>query len=300
VLRDPDPFGLGRAKWHADAVEDLVLIGNAIGDMRSRQADGVPDAVPLWEPERVVWARDPSTGLHRYEVLTDDPERRITVDPVDVWHAAVGGRSGHRMGTGILQQYPTQLRIMAAVEDAQFVVMRSGRPVGVLSVDADMVPEELRDAKAAFIDGVNADGIAALVKAKFEPVSWNATDLALVPAREFGMRTAALITGVPAYMLGVPSSNRTYSNVESEWRNFVTLTLLRYVRALEDAWSKPFPRHTSVRYNVDSLFQAEALARWQTYALQASLGATSVEEIRQEETMGPMLGSPFPTTQEAP
>jgi len=294
VLRDPDPAGLGAAKWHADVVADLMLVGNAVGDMRARHVDGVPASVPLWEPERVGYDRDRSTGLHMYRVLTE-AGGTIALDPADVWHAAVGGRSGQRFGTGLLHQFAQQLRIMLAVESAQHVIMRSGQPVGVLSVDADMMPDELRDAKRAFIEGVQADGIAALVKAKFEPVSWNAQDLALVPAREYNLRAAALIVGVPGYMLGVPATTRVYSNVESEWRSFVSLTVNRYVRAIEDAWSRPFPRHTSIRYGVDELFRPEAEARWRTYTLQAQLGATSVEEIRQAERMGPPLGTAYPT-----
>lgn len=293
VLRDPDPAGLGSSKWHADVVADLMLVGNAIGDMRERHVDGVPVSVPLWEPERAGWSRGVD-GLHRYTVAGDSGSS-VTLDPADVWHAAVGGRSGERFGQGILHQFGTQLRIMLAVESAQHVIMSSGQPVGVLSVDADMVPDELRDAKQAFLAGVRSDGIAALVKAKFDPVSWNAQDLALVPAREFNLRTAALIGGIPGHMLGVPAASRVYSNVESEWRSFVTLTVSRYVRAIEDAWSKTFPRHTNIRYPVDELFRPEAETRWRTYTLMAGLGATSVDEIRQAEQMGALLGTAYPT-----
>lgn len=293
VLRDPDPAGLGPSKWTADAVADLMLVGNAVGDMRARQADGSPVSVPLWEPERVGWQRDSVTGLHQYTVAPDSGPA-IRLDPSQVWHAAVGGRSGDRFGFGIVQQYAAQLRIMLAVEEQQHVIMRSGQPVGVLTVDADMLPDELRSAKQAFIEGVHGDGIAALVKAKFEPVSWNAADLALVPAREFNLRTAALICGIPGHMLGVPASSRVYSNVESEWRQFVQTTVARYTSALEDAWSRPFPRHTNVRYPLTDLFRPEALTRWQTYQAMAGLGATSVEEIRQAEGMGPLLGTAYP------
>jgi len=294
VLRDPDPAGLGAAKWHSDALADLMLVGNSFGDMRTRNADGTPVEVPLIEPERVRWERDPSTGLHRYAVAPDSGGPGVLIDPDDMWHAVVGGRSGFRMGVGVCEQYATQLRIMLVVEEAQHVIMRAGKPVGVLSVDVDMIPEELADAKASFIRGVQGDGIAALVRAKFDPVSWNANDLALVPAREFNLRTAALITGIPGHMLGVPSSNRIYSNVESEWRSFVVTTVARYTQALEDAWSKAWPRHTRIRYPVADLFRAEAETRWRTYTLMAGLGATSVDEIRQAEGMGPMLGTAYP------
>lgn len=294
VLRDPDPTGLGSAKWHADVTADLMLLGNAVGDMRSRHADGVPAEVPLWEPERVSYGRDSVTGLHTYRVMGDSGAN-VTLEPGDVWHAAVGGRSGQRFGTGILHQFAAQLRIMLAVESAQHVIMRSGQPVGVLSLESDLLVDELKAAKQAFIAGVQQDGIAALTKAKFDPVSWNANDLALVPAREYNLRAAALITGIPGYMLGVPQTTRVYSNVESEWRSFVTLTVNRYVRAIEDAWSRPFPRHTNIRYDTDVLFRPEAEARWRTYTLQANLGATSVDEIRQSEQMGPLLGTAYPT-----
>lgn len=293
LLRDPDPFGLGRGKWHTDAVGDLMLAGNALGDKRVRNTENVPVAVPLWEPERVSWERSPTSGRYQYVVSTDT-DGRIDIDPGDMWHAAVGGRSGKRFGVGILGQYAAQLKIMLAVESAQHVIMQAGKPVGVLSIDADMLDDELKDAKRAFINGVAEDGIAALVKAKFESVSWSAQDLALVPAREYNLRAAALITGIPGYMLGVPNQSRIYSNAEMEWRAFVTISLAKLITPLQDAWSKCFPRHTNVRYATEALFRAEAKTRWETYALQAQLGATSVEEIRQEERMGVMLGEPYP------
>jgi HK97 family phage portal protein len=177
---------------------------------------------------------------------------------------------------------------MIATEHAQFVVMKSGRPVGVLSVDADMIPEELASAKQAFLKGVRDDGIAALVKASFAPVGWNPDDLALIPAREFNMRLSSQITGVPPYLLGVASGDsKTYSNMETEWSNFLRVSVQQYLNALEAPFARCLPRGSDVRFSSDELRRPEVKTRWEAWAIAHSLGAMTIPEIRQAERLPP-------------
>jgi len=290
ILTDPDPSWHGRPTWTAAIVKDLMLHGNGFADKRNTDWLGFPRTLPLIHAPRVTWelSRDPGLG-NVYAV--GGGGARVELEAGDMFHAVINATPGKRMGRGLLAMYAQELRIMLAVEKAQWVVMSKGRPVGVLSVDADMVEDELKAAKAAFLAGVQSDGIAALVKAKFDPVSWNATDLALVDAREFNLRLASDITGVSAYLLGVPSESRVYANIDQEWTNFLRTSVQQYLDALQDPYSRCFPRGTEVRYDTDPLVRPDEKTRWEIYQIATGMGAMSVAEVRQEERMGP-IGAP--------
>lgn len=292
VLADPDPTWHGPTAWRAAAVRDMVLEGNAFADA-SVDVDlrGWPVSLHLIPPRCVTWERSSRWKDRRKVYVVADPDgsgARTEVDAADMWHAAVGVDSGQRMGRGILHTHQDTLRLIAAVERATFVVMRDGKPVGVLSMDADMDIDELTQHKAAFVKGVRRDGIAALVKASFDKVSWSAQDLALIPAREFNLRLSADTIGVPPYLLGVPNESRVYSNNETEWGNFVKITVVRYTGPLQDATSRRRPRGQVVRYNVDEIQRPDAKTRWEIHKIAHDMEATTVAEIRQDERMGPM------------
>lgn len=294
VLTDPDPTWHGRVTWQSACVRDMMLEGNTFAD-KTVMTDrlGYPIVLPLIAPDRVTWepTRQRGRSGRVYHVTGPDGAGRREVEPGDMFHAAVDVDSGQRMGRGILHTHQDALKLIAATERATFVVMRDGKPVGVLSSDVDMTEDELKAMKASFIEGVAGDGIAALMKATFEHISWNAQDLALVPAREHHLRLAADVTGVSPYLLGVPSESRVYANVADEWSNLVKVTIARYIGPLQDALSKCLPRGTVVRFNTDDIQRPDAKTRWENWRIATEIGAMSVEEIRQEERLGPRLSA---------
>ena len=300
VLRDPDPAWHGYATWVAAAVADMQWHGNCFAD-RTAAVDrlGYPLRLPLIAPERVSWtpSTDPrkSPGWMVYAVAAPDGGGgRVELDPDDMFHAAVNVRSGRRMGRGILDSYQGTLRLMVVVERATFVVMKDGKPAGMISTDVDMDGEELAAVKAALIAGVRRDGVGAMVRASFSQMSWNAQDLALVPAREFNLRLASDLVGVPPYLLGVPSESRVYSNSESEWSNFLKVTIARYQMPLQDALTRCVPRGRDVRFDSDELSRPDAATRWANHRTAIEIKAMTVGEVRQEEHLGPLPSDATP------
>jgi phage portal protein BeeE len=110
----------------------------------------------------------------------------------------------------------------------------------------------------------------------------------MIPTREFNLRLASDITGVPPYLLGVPSESRVYANMETEWANFIRVTLGRLLSPLEAALSDCFPRDKQVMFNTDQLMRADSTARWTVYKMAAEIGAVTVDEIRDFEHMPPL------------
>lgn len=290
LFRDPDPQWHGPSTWLSAAIMDLMWDGNFFARWDAPDRLGYPTRLAVVTPGRVSWgpSLDPAEPGSVYQVSA--AAGRVEVPAPLMLHAAVNVPSDSRMGRGILHRYQQLLRLMIAVDDATYTVMRDGKPVGVLTADVDMTGEELREVKDAFIAGVRKDGIAAAVRARFDPVSWSAGDLALVPARELNLRLAADITGVPPYLLGVPSESRVYSNMESEWSNFVRVTVQRYLSPLQDGLTRCLPRGQTAAFNTDELTRPDAATRWANHRIAHDIGAATVDEIRQEERMGPLPG----------
>lgn len=293
LLKNPDPYWhKGHTAWTSALVRDMMLYGNGFARHEDLDRFAFPHRLPLLSAKRMSWEPSENDASRKVYVRRGDDGTRTEYEPDDLFHAPMNPRPEKRMGVGILAQYQEQLRTMVAIEHAQWVVMSKGRPVGVLSIDSDMIPDELREAKEAFLEGVRRDGIAALVKAGFSPVSWNATDLSLIEARELNMRYASQITGMSPYLLGVPSESRVYANIESEWSNAIETSFQQYLKAIQDPYSACYPRGTVVRYNVDELRRPESKTRWEIYKIAVELGAMSIPEVRQAEHMGPRIDAP--------
>jgi HK97 family phage portal protein len=285
LLLDPTPDWHPLPQWLGSVTEDLFYGGDAFAYRGPEVVDfrGYPLRLPLLAPER--FAYDKITGEYLY--TTDGDQMRIPAG--DLIHMAVGVRSGSRFGLGILGRYQHELKLMLATEDSQYVLMRDGKPMGILSLGIDVNPQQASEYKAGFLKAVAESGVAAIGNADFKPVQWNAADLSMIPTREFNLRLAADICGIPGYLLGVPSESRVYSNMETEWSTFIKTTLGRYVEAIQSGLSRAFPRGQTVLLNTDRLLRAETKTRFDIYASGIASGVLEVNEARAMEDMPPRV-----------
>jgi HK97 family phage portal protein len=288
LLLDPDPAWHGLDAWLESVSESLAWWGNAFAYRGVEVSDtrGHPLRLPLLETERVEWDQTD------YVLSTD--QGRETFSPPEILHMVTGARAGRRMGTGILQRYQSELKIMRATEGAQFVLMEAGKPMGIISLGQDVTSDEAAEYKAAVMQAMKTDGIAAMGQADFKPLNWNAADLTMIPTREFNLRLASDITGVPPYMLGVPSESRVYSNMETEWTNFIRVTMGRYTKAINTGLSRCYPRTQSVRLDITALMRGSAPERWAVYQIGIQSGALTVNEVRGFENMPALPEPPAP------
>jgi HK97 family phage portal protein len=302
LLLNPDPLWHGRSTWLAALTASMVWNGNGFAYAGAEVSDprGFPIRLPLLDENGVTWGTDPQTGQSAYQVNEYDEQGYNQFgyySPSEIKHFLVSPRAGKRMGRGIIQRYQTELKIMAATENSQMVIMREGRPVGVLNIELDVSSNEATEYKQAFVKAMNDSSVAALSGAKFQPVSWNAMDLNLVPTREFHLRLASDITGISPYLLGVPSESRVYSNMETEWANFIKVTLGRYLATMEDVLSTCFPRGKTVKFNVDQLLRADATTRWAIYEKAINLKVASPTYVAETEGLpDPPADSSIPAT----
>jgi HK97 family phage portal protein len=294
LLRNPDPYWHGRDAWISAVASSLVWYGDAFAYRGPEVSDyrGFPLRLPLFDAEKVSYGTKENGVVKTYQVVGENGWSEVEVP--DMLHMVVGARAGKRMGQGVLDRYQRELRLMVATENSQYVLMNSGQPVGIVSLDVDLNQAEADAVKAGFLKAVRTDGYAVMGKASFSPVSFNSNDLSMIPTREFHLRLASDIVGVPPYLLGVPSESRVYANMETEWATFIKVTLGRYIAAIETGLSSCFPREVTVRFSLDSLLRSETKNRWETYKIASDIGALTIDEIRQSENLPPMPASAAP------
>jgi HK97 family phage portal protein len=285
VLRNPSPGNLRVSGWLGAVVADLCWYGNAFAYRGPEVCDsrGWPLQLPLISATQVVW----NGNSWKWEV---GPNRK-EVDQGDLLHFQINARSGDRLGRGILAMYQDTLRLIKATEHASHIVMAHGRPVGVISLEGDPTPQQASDYKVAFLKAMREGSVAAMSRARFEAVQWNAQDLALVPMREYNLRLASDILNITPYLLGVPSESRVYSNMETEWSSFMRTSLGTYVEAINDAMSTTQPNGVEVRISTDALLRADTKTRWEVYDTAVAMGALTTDEVRRAEGLAPISDS---------
>lgn len=286
ILRDPDPNGANPGPgWRWAVVEALQWYGNVWARQTDHTPDGWPRRLPLFQTQNVTWNQDTA----RWEIGD------LALRPSEVLHLKTGAPAGERMGRGILANYQEELKLIRAAERAQYVLLDHGVPTGLLSIDKDAAigPNEAPDIKRKWHESQRKRSVAVLKAITYQRVGFNAEELTMIPTREFNLRLASDITGMPPYLLGVPSESRVYANAETEWTNYVRTSLGQFLSAIEYGMSNCLPSKGTwdqqARFDLSVLMRGDAKTRWDVYKIAADLEAMSVEEIRNAESMGPQI-----------
>lgn len=141
---------------------------------------------------------------------------------------------------------------------------------------------------------------------KYQTAGWNPEQLQLVQAREFAITEIARLAGVDTEELGVSTTSRTYFNAFDRTQAFIQFTLMPYLTAIESRLSMDdvTPRGYRAKFNLDSLFRADTLSRYQAYAVGLETSAITKPEIRIAEGRPPLdaadQAEPAPAVDPAP
>jgi hypothetical protein len=91
-------------------------------------------------------------------------------------------------------------------------------------------------------------------------------------------------------MLGVTDSGMSYSSVEQQGLQFVSMSLRPLVAKIENAFSKLMSRSPGgetafIRFNMDALIRADLAARTTAYSTALQAGWMSINDVRRLESM---------------
>lgn len=285
LVSNPVAFG-NRPQFIAQSVLSLVDHGCAPWRVYGRDADPSRSVVVLPHAEMgVEWARRPITRQYRWNgnVLGDDDI--IHIDDFDMAAGELHGQGALSRSLDML--YP----VWEAEQYASSFFVSGGLPDVVLKVKAELTGEEAEDLRNKWASTLFPHIRVASGDAEPMFPNVNPQQAQLQEARAYGATVAATIFGIPAAMLYVQTSGATitYTNPAGAMEEFVKTTLApRYLKPIEEAWSRLLPNPQSVRFDLADMQRADIKARFDLYAIGIDKGLLTVEEARAYEGWGPV------------
>ena len=297
IISNPSP---GPNRTVADYVDeytsDILLYGNHVSLIGPVDSTGWPTALIPLDVTAVSVGRDADTWQPVYALEgVDEPL------PADrVFHVAIDKRSGELSGRGVL---PTLTGAIGAALAADAYAGRyfeeSAVPSGVITDTrpnlTQVQADELKAKWNAATHGTRAP-VVIPGTTTFTPLATDADKAQLVQARQWDATMVAMILGVPPFLLGIETQRHTYTNAENEFGRFVSTTILRLLRPLEQQLSlQCLPRGNTAEFWTGALLRADTSTRAQ--AAVSLYGAEIIDLPEARELAGfPPAGGPTEST----
>ena len=115
---------------------------------------------------------------------------------------------------------------------------------------------------------------------KWKPITTSAADMEMIETREQLIRDIARVFRIPSHLILASGDNQTYQNVEQASINFLTHTIMPWLRRLEVGLSQLFPEGTDVVFDTSHLLRSDALSRAKVNLLHVQMGARTPNEVR--------------------
>ena len=280
VINQPDPRVPGSAIY-AWIAEDLLFHGVAYGQVMEQYGD--TGRVRAWTriaPDRVTQKlNNLQTEIVGYQV-----------DGSVVPNQGVGSLIVfYGLDEGILNRAGRTIRAAHALEQAAETFAKEPVPLQVLKSNGTNLPAEriaklLEAWRAARINKstafLNAD-------VELQALGIDPAKLQLNEARQYVALELARACNLPAYFVSAETTSMTYSNTTSERRGLIDFSLRPILTAIEQRLSMAdfVSSTTEIRFSLDDFLRGNALERAQVYQILNTIGAMSVEQIREEEDL---------------
>ena len=197
------------------------------------------------------------------------------------------------MNDGILNIGGRTLKQALDIDKASAVAASTPMPSGVLkSSGPDMNEAEVTGLLSAWRTARNNRSTAFLTSSiDFIPTSFSPKDQMLQEAKQYMATEIARLCNVPAYYISADMNNSmTYSNVQDERRQFVSLSLQPYISAIESRLSMNdiTPSTQYVEFDLDSGFlRANPMERLNVIEKMLNLGLIDTQQAMAMEELSP-------------
>jgi len=263
LLYQPNEWQTSVEFWEM-LVASLCLRGN--GYAYVNRTSSMMELLPL-HPDMVAVTMNPGFNLSYRLTMPDGSFRSL--GPGDLFHVRGLTLNGW-LGISPIAYAREAIGLALATEKFGGQLFRNGAKMGgVLQHPGKLSKEAYDRIKESFdiaTSGENAHKTAVLEEGmKFEKVSMTADDAQFLATRKYQRSEIASIFRVPPHLIG-DLEKATFSNIEQQALEFVTLTLMPWLRRIERAVRRdllePGERADySVRFNVSSLLRGDAAAR---------------------------------------
>ena len=282
VINQPDPRVAGSSVYFWVA-EDLLFYGVSYG-LVTEVFQEFPNRIKSWT--RIV----PTRVTVQYN--TDSTEiTGYTVDGYKVPDQGVGSLVVfYGLDEGILARGGRTIRTAHELEKADYNFAQEPTPAMALKSNGVNLPAERITKLLESWKAARQTRSTAFLNADIELQQFghNPRDLQLVEARQYLAAEIARLCNNPAWYLKADTGNSmTYSNVTQSRRDLIDLSIKPILVAIEQRLSQPdfTPQTQHVRYDLNDFLRGTAEERARVWQILNSIGALSVEEIRELEDL---------------
>ena len=271
-----------------------LLYGNAFCEIK-RDERGVVSALEALHPSRMEVTRI-ADGTLRY--VYKEPDHRETVyQPSQILHIrmpSLDGLNGMCL-TNLVRDAIAHARALEA-HGLQFF-SNFAKPQVVLSSE-NAIPVEAQENLANQWRRLYSQQSGNAYKTAIMPHGLKVTELnasmessQFLEARRFAVIEVARAFKIPPHLLQ-SLDGATYTNIESQGREFVTYTLLPHLRRIEDAIARDLLGDDVgvmfCEHDVHAFMRGDTAARAAWYQQMQGAGVLSINEIRQYEGLNPI------------
>lgn len=286
-VQNPDVDLPGTA-FYSSVILSLLLEGNAFIRVYSNSNGEVVNLVVM-NPNDVEVKRN---GLGR--LIFNVKSTKETLNSEDVLHIIDILKPGQVRGASRVDVLKENLGLAKALEGFTATFFGSGVSMaGVIEVPQALTQEQA-ESLAAGVDrrhgGFRKSAKTGVLTggATWKPAGINPADAGLIEQRKFAVLDVARAFAIPPFMLGVTDSGMSYSSIEQQGLQFVSLSLRPLVAKLENAFSKLLNRYAGgetafVQFNMDALVRADLAARTAAYSSAVQVGWMGINDVRAKE-----------------
>lgn len=287
LLREPSAL-VPLEDWLFQNIESMIMHGDAVGRIVSRDARLFPSQVEMVDPAVVTVKTDKSTGSVQW--FFD----RQPIPADDVWHVAGRPRLGSQFGIGLIETMMQTAGIALATRKYEAQWFGDGaHPTSILrpSVDpGELGAQRLKDKFLSIVRG-NRDPIVLPVGTEFETLQSTPVDSALLEAMRANATDIAHFFNVPPELVGGASGDSmTYSNVESRILDLLAFGVQYWMVKLEKALSRALPQPIYVKFNEAAISRTDLRTKVDTLVAQVGGGIMTQNEARKPLDLPAMPG----------
>jgi HK97 family phage portal protein len=294
LTKSPSPW-LTPFSVKSDLTAALLLHGEAFA-LITRLGDGRPaELIPV--PNQSVTVKT-APGAEPQYVLSLANGSQQTIGRDRIFHLRGLSIGGAKPVSTVREGREAIALGLALERHACNLMARGARPAGSLELPgkvSESALARLRASLQALHGGGNSGGTMILEEgAKYSPLTFNSVDIQFQEMRVFQVAEVSRIFRVPLSLLS-EMSRVTHANAESLGRQFLSLTLLPYLRLWcetihRDLLDESERQDFYAEFTTSALEMADLSSRVDAYVKSISGGLLTADEARARENLPPIGG----------
>jgi len=283
---DQPGMWLTQMEWVQQQMVALLLRGNAFNLVSARDEDGYPTQLISINPDLVSVRRRPGDGRTIYTVNGE------LVDDYDMQHIRAFMIPGWPLGLSPVDSFSQTIGLGIASERfASRYFADNATPSSVLETAADITDETAREIQKRWIQSHGGARYPAVLGGglQFKPISITPEESQFLQTQSFNNLQIARIFRIPPHMIGEVDRTTSWGKgIEEQSRMFYQLSLVPWLKRLEDKMTSWLPPNMYVRFNPEGLLRADTSERYAAYLQARQGGWLNVDEIREKEDLPPI------------